>query len=152
MLSNALLKKEVLDLYDYIKLKNIIITFFKIFNLLKIKNDKIPIPTISSKNIVIYKDFTWPTKTTLEKCSLKNLLVKTENEEQRKMLFSKFTLALRKLNPIELEVFNLIFYKDIKEDDVVEMINYGKDKVREIKKSACLKIVSALGLDSKCFK
>ena len=152
MLSNALLKKEVLDLYDYIKLKNIIITFFKIFNLLKIKNDKIPIPTISSKNVVIYKDFTWPTKTTLDNCSLKYLLVKTENEEQRKMLFSKFTLALRKLNPTELEVFNLIFYKGIKEDDVVEMVNYGKDKVREIKKSACLKIVSALGLDNKCFK
>ena len=152
MLSNALLKKEVLDLYDYIKLKNIIITFFKIFNLLKIKNDKIPIPTISSKNVVIYKDFTWPTKTDLNNCSLKYLLVKTENEEQRKMLFSKFTLALRKLNPTELEVFNLIFYKGIKEDDVVEMVNYGKDKVREIKKSACIKFLSALGIDYMCFK
>ena len=152
MMNNALLKKEILDLYDYVKLKNIIVTFFKIFNLIKIKNDKIPIPTISSNNMVEYKDFTWPTKTTLDNCSLKDLLVKASNEEQRKLLFSKFTIALKKLNFTELEVFNLIFYKGIKEDDVVDIVNYGKDKVREIKKSACLKIVSSLGFDSKCFK
>ena len=31
-------------------------------------------------------------------------------------------------------------------------VNYGIDKVREIKKSACIKFISALGLDYMCFK
>ena len=73
-------------------------------------------------------------------------------KNRRKRLLSKITLALRKLNDIELQVFDLTFYKCKDEDEIMDIISYGKDKVRYIKKSACIKFVSALGLDDRCFK
>ena len=51
-----------------------------------------------------------------------------------------------------MQVFDLTFYKCVSEDEILDAVNYGKDKVREIRKSACIKFVSALGLDYMCFK
>ena len=53
---------------------------------------------------------------------------------EEKKLLSKITLALRKLNDIELQVFDLTFYKCKDEDEIMDIISYGKDKVRYIKK------------------
>ena len=80
------------------------------------------------------------------------MMLETKLENRRKKLLSKITLALRKLNDIELQVFDLTFYKCKDEDEIMDIISYGKDKVRYIKKSACIKFVSALGLDDRCFK
>ena len=70
------------------------------------------------------------------------MMLETKLENRRKRLLSKITLALRKLNDIELQVFDLTFYKCKDEDEIMDIISYGKDKVRYIKKSACIKFVS----------
>ena len=79
-------------------------------------------------------------------------MLETKLEIQRRKLFSKITIALRKLNELEMQVFNLTFYKCKDEDEIMEIISYNRDKVREIRKSACVKFISALGLDDRCFK
>ena len=84
--------------------------------------------------------------------ALKNMMLETKLENRRRQLLSKITLALRKLNDLEMQVFDLTFYKCVSEDEILSTVNYGKDKVRDIRKSACIKFVSALGLDDRCFK
>lgn len=151
-MNNDLLGKDELSLYDFVKLKNIIFDIFKLFKYLKRTDDKISIPKITSDYRVRYEQFV-PTKTSVvENCVLKNLMLETRLENKRRQLFSKITIALRKLNDLELQVFDLTFYKCKSEDEIMEQVSYGKDKVREIKKSACIKFLSALGLDDRCFK
>ena len=80
------------------------------------------------------------------------MMLETKLEIQRRKLFSKITIALRKLNELEMQVFNLTFYKCKDEEEIMSIISYNRDKVREIRKSACVKFISALGLDDRCFK
>lgn len=151
-MNNTLLKKDELALYDYVKLKNIIFDIFKLFKYLKRTDDNISIPKITSDYRVRYEQFI-PVKTSVvENFVLKKLMMETKIENKRRILLSKITVALRKLNNLELEVFNLTFYKCVSEDEILDLINYGKDKTREIRKSACVKFISALGLDYMCFK
>ncbi len=151
-MNNTLLGKDELSLYDYVKLRNIILDIFKLFKYLKRTDDKISIPKITCDYRVRYEQFI-PVKTSVvENCVLKNLMLETRLENKRRQLLSKVTLALRKLNDLEMQVFDLTFYKCVSEDEILDAVNYGKDKVREIRKSACIKFVSALGLDYMCFK
>lgn len=151
-MNNTLLGKDELSLYDYIKLRNIILDIFKLFKYLKRTDDKISIPKITCDYRVRYEQFI-PVKTSVvENCVLKNLMLETRLENKRRQLLSKITIALRKLNNIEMQVFDLTFYKCRSEDEITDIVSYGKDKVREIRKSACIKFVSALGLDNMCFK
>lgn len=151
-MNNTLLGKDELSLYDYVKLRNIILDIFKLFKYLKRTDDKISIPKITCDYRVRYEQFI-PVKTSVvENCVLKNLMLETRLENKRRQLLSKVTLALRKLNDLEMQVFDLTFYKCASEDEILDAVNYGKDKVREIRKSACIKFVSALGLDYMCFK
>ena len=133
-MKNTLLGKDELSMYDYVKLKNIITDIFKLFKYLKRTDDKISLPKITADYRV------------------RNMMVETKLENRRRKLLSKITLALRKLNDIELQLFDPTFYKCKDEDEIMDIISYGKDKVRYIKKSACIKFVSALGLDDRCFK
>lgn len=151
-MNNTLLGKDELSLYDYVKLRNIILDIFKLFKYLKRTDDKISIPKITCDYRVRYEQFI-PVKTSVvENCVLKNLMLETRLENKRRQLLSKVTLALRKLNDLEMQVFDLTFYKCVSEDEILDAVNYGKDKVREIRKSACIKFISALGLDYMCFK
>lgn len=151
-MNNTLLGKDELSLYDYVKLRNIVLDIFKLFKYLKRTDDKISIPKITSDYRVRYEQFV-PVKTSVvENCVLKNLMLETRLENRRRQLFSKVTIALRKLNDLEMQVFDLTFYKCKSEDEIMEIISYGKDKTREIRKSACIKFLSALGLDDRCFK
>lgn len=151
-MNNTLLEKDELSLYDYVKLRNIIFDIFKLFKYLKRTDDKIVVPKITCDYRVRYEQFV-PVKTSVvENCVLKNLMLESRLENQRKLLLSKITISLRKLNKIELQVFNLTFYKCKSDEEIMKTINYGKDKVREIKKSACIKFLSSLGLDNMCFK
>ena len=151
-MNNTLLGKDELSLYDYVKLRNIILDIFKLFKYLKRTDDKISIPKITCDYRVRYEQFI-PVKTSVvENFVLKNLMLETRLENKRRQLLSKVTLALRKLNDLEMQVFDLTFYKCVSEDEILDAVNYGKDKVREIRKSACIKFVSALGLDYMCFK
>lgn len=151
-MKNTLLGKDELLMYDYVKLKNIITDIFKLFKYLKRIDDKISLPKITADYRVRYEQFVPINNSVVENCVLRNMMLETKLENRRKRLLSKITLALRKLNDIELQVFDLTFYKCKDEDEIMDIISYGKDKVRYIKKSACIKFVSALGLDDRCFK
>lgn len=151
-MKNTLLEKDELSLYDFVKLKNIISDIFKLFKYLKRTDDKIAIPKITCDYRVRYEQFVPVKNSVVENCVLKNLMLETKLENRRRQLLSKMTLALRKLNDLELQVFDLTFYKCKSEDEIMDIISYGKDKIRVIKKSACIKFVSALGLDNQCFK
>ncbi len=151
-MKNTLLGKDELSLYDYVKLRNIILDIFKLFKYLKRTDDKISLPKITCDYRVRYEQFV-PVKTSVvENCVLRNLMLETKLENRRKQLLSKITIALRKLNDLEMQVFDLTFYKCKSEDEITDTISYGKDKTREIRKSACIKFLSALGLDDRCFK
>ena len=151
-MKNTLLGKDELLMYDYFNLKNIITDIFKLFKYLKRTDDKISLPKITADYRVRYEQFVPINNSVVENCVLRNMMLETKLENRRKRLLSKITLALRKLNDIELQVFDLTFYKCKDEDEIMDIISYGKDKVRYIKKSACIKFVSALGLDDRCFK
>ncbi len=151
-MKNTLLGKDELLMYDYVKLKNIITDIFKLFKYLKRTDDKISLPKITADYRVRYEQFVPINNSVVENCVLRNMMLETKLENRRKRLLSKITLALRKLNDIELQVFDHTFYKCKDEDEIMDIISYGKDKVRYIKKSACIKFVSALGLDDRCFK
>lgn len=151
-MKNTLLGKDELLMYDYVKLKNIITDIFKLFKYLKRTDDKISLPKITADYRVRYEQFVPINNSVVENCVLRNMMLETKLENRRKRLLSKITLALRKLNDIELQVFDLTFYKCKDEDEIMDIISYGKDKVRYIKKSACIKFVSSLGLDDRCFK
>lgn len=140
-MKNTLLGKDELSMYDYVKLKNIITDIFKLFKYLKRTDDKISLPKITADYHVRYEQFVPVNNSVVENCVLRNMMLETKLENRRKRLLSKITLALRKLNDIELQVFDLTFYKCKDEDEIMDIISYGKDKVRYIKKSACIKFV-----------
>ena len=151
-MNNTLLRKDELSFYDYIKLRNIILDIFRLFKYLKRTDDKISIPKITADYRVRYEQFVPVNNSIVENCVLRNMMLETRLENKRRKLLSKITLALRKLNELEMQVFDLTFYKCKSEEDIMSIISYGKDKVREIRKSACVKFISALGLDYMCFK
>ena len=151
-MNNTVLGKDELSLYDYIKLKNMILNIFKLFRYLKRSDDKIAIPKITCDYRVRYEQFVPVKNSFIENCVLKNLLLESRLEIERRKLLSKITISLRKLNEIELEVFNLTFYQCKDEDEIINIVSYGREKVRDIRKSACIKFISALGLDYMCFK
>ena len=151
-MNNTLLGKSELSLYAYVRLKNIILDIFKTFKYLKLMDTNVAIPKITSNYRVRYDDFIKVKGSSISNYDLKDLLITVKDKNDCYELLSKITLAMRKLNNLEMQVFDLTFYKGASEDDIITTINYGKDKVREIKKSACIKFVSALGLDYMCFK
>lgn len=151
-MNNTLLGKDELSLYDYVKLRNIIFDIFKLFKYLKRTDDKIALPKITQDYRVRYEQFIPVNNSVVENCVLRNMMLETKLENKRRRLLSKITIALRKLNNLEMQVFDLTFYKCKSEDEITEIINYGIDKLREIRKSACIKFLSALGLDDRCFK
>lgn len=151
-MNNTLLEKSELKMYDFIKMKNTVIEIFKLFKYLKRVDDKISIPKITSDYRVRYEQFI-PVKTSgIEACVFKNMMLESKLENTRKRLLSKITISLRKLNNLELQVFDLTFYKCKSENEIADIINYGIDKVRDIKKSACIKFLSALNADKECLK
>ena len=129
-MKNTLLGKDELSMYDYVKLKNIITDIFKLFKYLKRTDDKISLPKITADYRVRYEQFVPVNNSVVENCVLRNMMLETKLENRRKRLLSKITLALRKLNDIELQVFDLTFYKCKDEDEIMDIISYGKDKVR----------------------
>ena len=151
-MKNTLSGKDELNLYDYVKLRNVILDIFKLFKYLKRTDDKIALPKITSDYRVRYEQFIPVNSSAVENFVLKSMLLETRLENKRRRLLSKITVALRKLNDLEMKAFDLTFYKCKSEDEICKELSYGIDKVREIKKSACIKFLSALGIDYMCFK
>ena len=142
----------MLELYNYVKMRNIILDIFELIQYLERVNDKMIIPRITKNYQVRYEQFMPVSSSAVEDFVLRKLTLETKNEDYRKKLFSKITQSLRKLNELELKVFHYTFYENKTEPEVMNIINYGKDKVREIRKSACIKFLSSLGLDSECWE
>ena len=130
-MKNATLKNDELTLYSYVKLKNLVLDIFKLFR---------------------YEQFVPVKNSRIETYVLKSLMLESRLENKRRKLLSKITIALRTLNELELKVFDLTFYKDKSEEEISKEISYCIDKVKDFKKSACIKFVSALGLDYMCLK
>ncbi len=152
MIKNKLLKKKIIKLYDYTKLRNKILEVFQLMDYVKLLNNNISIPKITSDYRVRYNQFI-PVKTSaVENFVFNKLMLDIREENVRRKLFSKITISLRKLNNLELEVFNLTYYKHKSEDEIMESISYGREKIREIKKSASIKFLIALSLDKDCYK
>lgn len=151
-MKNATLKNDELTLYSYVKLKNLVLDIFKLFRYLKRTNDKIAIPKITANYKVRYEQFVPVKNSHIETYVLKSLMLESRLENKRRKLLSKITIALRTLNELELKVFDLTFYKDKSEEEISKEISYCIDKVKDFKKSACIKFVSALGLDYMCLK
>ena len=151
-MNNTLLRKDEISLYDYVKMRNLILDIFKLFKYLKRIDDKIALPKITQDYRVRYEQFIPVNNSVVENCVLRNMMLETKLENKRRMLLSKITLALRKLNHLEMKVFDLTFYQCASEEEIMKEVSWGIDKVREIKKSACIKFLSALGLDDRCFK
>lgn len=151
-MNNSFLGKDELSLYDYVKLRNIILDIFKVLKYLKRTDNKMSIPRITTDYRVRYEQFVKVSTSQVENCVLKNLMLETKNEKLRMQLLSKITIALRELNNVEMIVFDLTFYKCKSEEEIQSVICYGKDKMREIRKSACIKFLSCLKLDDKCLK
>ena len=151
-MKNEVLSKDMLDLYSYVDMRKIIKKIFELFQYLERTSENVNIPRITRGYQVKYEQFTPVSNSAVENFVLRKLMLETKNEDYRKKLFSKITLSLQKLNELELEVFHYTFYESKSEYDISKIVNWGYKKVRQIRKSACIKFLTSLGLDSKCLK
>jgi len=149
---NEVLNKKLLDLYSYVGLRNIILDIFKLFQYLESTNEKINIPRITRGYQVRYEQIMPISNSAIEDFILIKEISKIKNDYYRKRLFSKITVSLKKLNELELDVFHYAFYENKNEYDIAKVINWGHKKVRQVRKSACIKFLSSLGLDNQCLK
>jgi len=144
--------EEILDLYDYMKMKNNILIIFSLFSYFEKTNRKIIIPRITNNYQVRYEQLVYTKSSPVENLVLQKEILKTRNEDYRKNLFSKITIALRSLTTLELTVFYHTFYENKSVEEIIKIIHYGDKKVRQIRKSACIKFVSFMDLGEQCFK
>jgi len=151
-MKNELLSKKQIEFYDYIKMKNIILDIYELFPYLERVDNNVATPIITIDYRVRYEQFVPVSSSHIENFILRDEMLKTRNEYYRKELLSKITMALRTLNTEELEVFDLVFYKKKTEEEISKIISCCIDKERYIKKSGCIKFLTALGLDIECLK
>lgn len=152
LLDNELLSKEEVDIYDYAKLRALIVRVFKLFKHIRRRHRDIPLPRITTNWNVVYEQRVPIYSSAVEDFTLKTMMAEAEEEETRMILLSKITEALMSLNPLEVKVFKLAYFERKSEEDIAETINYCYKKVREIKKSACIKFLTVLNVDDQCFK
>lgn len=151
-MKNEILDKEILEMYDHVEVRKTILGIFKLFNYLEITNDKAEVPKITNTYQVRYEQIVPTKKSTVENFVLRKEIIEMRCEDKRKQLFSKIVKALKKLNELELKVFYHAFYENQKDEDISKIVYYGYKKVHKIRKSACIKFLSSLGLDSQCLK
>lgn len=149
---SKLLAPEIINVYNFTKAKRKITDIFNILNYCKISEDELPFPTITPNYKVRYNQFTVVRNSKIENFVIRKIMLETRSEEKRIVLFSKITIALRKLNEDELKIFNMMFYENRDEDYISANMPYCSDNVWLIKKSACIKFLISLGLDQDLIK
>ena len=149
---SKLLAIEIVNIYNFPKARKKIKDIFNILNYCSISEDELPFPTITLNYKVRYSQFVSVRSSKIENFVIKKIMLETRNEEKRVELFSKITIALRKLNEDELKVFNMMFYENRSEEYIIENMPYCSDNVAWIKKSACIKFLISLGLDRDLIK
>jgi len=151
-MKDELLSEKVLDLYDYKGMRNIILEIFELFKYLDGTNHKMVFPRITNDYRVRYEQRVSVKNPVVESFVFKRIMFEAQNEEKRIKLFSKIAVALRKLSKAELEVFHYTFYEQKNDDEISRLVYHGEKKIRHIRKSACVKFLSCLGLDNQCLK
>ncbi|MDD4375559.1 MAG: hypothetical protein PHR25_02140 [Clostridia bacterium] len=143
--TKKLLGKPIIKFYNFPKVKKRVVELFSILEYLSVANEELP--SITTSYTVRYNQFK-PTKNSkIENFVVNKLMTEIKEDEKRIKLLSKITLALKKLNKEELQVFNMMFYEHRKDDYILSNMPYCEDNIYIIKKSACIKFVVALGID-----
>lgn len=149
---SKLLSLEIVSIYNFSKVKRKINEIFSVLNYFKIIEDDLPFPTITPNYKVRYNQFTNVRSSRIENFVIKKIMLESRNEEKRTELFSKITIALKKLNEDELKIFNMMFYENRSEEYILANMPYCSDNIWWIKKSACIKFLTSLGLDKDLIK
>ena len=143
--TKKLLGKPIIEVYNFTKVKRRVTELFSILEYLSIANEELP--SITTSYTVRYNQFK-PTKNSkIENFVVNKLMKEIKEDEKRIILLSKITIALRKLTKEELQVFNMMFYENRKDDYILSNMPFCEDIIYTIKKSACIKFVVALGID-----
>lgn len=141
-----------LNLYNINKLKFKINELYRLFIRFQDVETNVPLPRITTDYRIRYEQFSKEIKTSkVENYVFKKLYYESREEKSRIEFLSKFTIALKILNDLELSVFDKSFYDQKLDYEIAIEINYCEKKVRKIKKSAYIKILTSLGLDQDCF-
>jgi len=135
------LSKKELDMYDYVKLKNKVLEILNLLEYAERRYPKISLPRITSDWRVRYEKFNPKYLSAIEDFVVEKIMCKMQDEETIEDLCTKTTVALRQLEKCEMEIFEYTFFKKKTEDEIMEVVYCGKDKMREIKKSACVKFL-----------
>ncbi len=148
------LSNNILKHYDGLKVSNKVREVFDLIDYLENTVDDFEYPTITSSCQVRYEQFVKGVSSSkLENFVLDKIMFELRgNDYKRKLLMTKFTIALRKLSNIEMTVFKLSVYEGMEIYDICDHIHFGYTRAREIKKSAFVKFLMALNLDSECIK
>lgn len=153
-INKELLAPEIMKQYNYIKVKNKIEEVFHLFDYLKIVSEQLEIPTITSNGLVRYEQqIISINNSKLENFVLTKIIKEIRGSDyEQKRLLSKIALALKKLSVTERKVFNYTFYNWKSEYEICEELNYSNRTINDIRKSACIRFVIALNIDSMCLK
>lgn len=153
-ISKELLSAEIMNQYNYAKVKNKIEEVFHLFDYLQTINEQFEIPTITSAGLIKYEQqIISISNSKLENFVLMKIIkeIRGSDYEQKKLL-SKIALALKKLKVIERKVFKYTFYNWKSEYEICEELNYSERMINDIRKSACIRFVIALNIDFMCLK
>lgn len=151
---NKVLSNNILKQYDGLKVTNKVLEVYDLINYLDNVIEDFLYPSITSNCLVRYEQFIKGINSSkLENFVLDKLLYELRgNDYKRKLFMTKLTIALRKLNEIELKIFKYSVYDGLEVFDISEKIHFGFTRTKEIKKSAFVKFLMALNIDQDCLK
>ncbi|MGN1267949.1 MAG: hypothetical protein ACI4U0_00370 [Candidatus Aphodocola sp.] len=151
---NKVLSNNILKQYDGLKVTNKVLEVYDLINYLDNVIEDFLYPSITSNCLVRYEQFIKGVNSSkLENFVLDKLLYELRgNDYKRKLFMTKLTIALRKLNEIELKIFKYSVYDGLEVFDISEKIHFGFTRTKEIKKSAFVKFLMALNIDQDCLK
>lgn len=151
---NKVLSNNILKQYDGLKVTNKVLEVYDLINYLDNVIEDFLYPSITSNCLVRYEQFVKGVNSSkLENFVLDKLLYELRgNDYKRKLFMTKLTIALRKLNEIELKIFKYSVYDGLEVYDISEKIHFGFTRTKEIKKSAFVKFLMALNIDQDCLK
>ena len=151
---NKVLSNNILKQYDGLKVTNKVLEVYDLINYLDNVIEDFLYPSITSNCLVRYEQFIKGVNISkLENFVIDKLLYELRgNDYKRKLFMTKLTIALRKLNEIELKIFKYSVYDGLEVFDISEKIHFGFTRTKEIKKSAFVKFLMALNIDQDCLK
>ena len=151
---NKVLSNNILKQYDGLKVTNKVLEVYDLINYLDNVIEDFLYPSITSNCLVRYEQFIKGVNSSkLENFVLDKLLYELRgNDYKRKLFMTKLTIALRKLNEIELKIFKYSVYDGLEVFDISEKIHFGFTRTKEIKKSAFVKFLMELNIDQDCLK